>query len=94
MLSLYLATRHLIELQAALQVSGLPTRYERAGTDGIDWPRLRVRHPLSEKPLEAIRVTPWLEWTQDHALICPATDVSRAAELIAEHLSDRDRPPK
>lgn len=88
-LSLYLATRHLAELQAALQVGGLPARYERPGAGGIAWPRLHVRHPLRESPGAAIRVTPWLEWAHDRALICPAADLSHAAALFTEQLPDR-----
>src|SRR5262249_46280047 len=79
-LSLYLASRHLMELQAILQLSGLPTWYERPGARGIERPRLHVSQS------EAICVTPWFEWQQDRRGICPAADLPRATDLIAEYL--------
>lgn len=88
-LSLYLGTRYMTRLQAALQHVGLPTRYARPGAHGIDRPCLYVHHPVHDVPLEAICVKPWFEWQRAGELICPAIDIPKAAQLIAEQLSFR-----
>jgi hypothetical protein len=46
-LSLYLSTRLLQELQLALQLLGIPARYDRPGITGIGIPRLVV-NPAEE----------------------------------------------
>jgi hypothetical protein len=98
-LSLYVATRLLGELQVALQLIGLATRYERPGAQGVEQPRLYVSHPAGESAEEAVRVTAqpaggpdcerWFEWERESERICPTSDLPGATRLIAEHMSFR-----
>ncbi|HEX6468747.1 MAG TPA: hypothetical protein VF069_06580 [Streptosporangiaceae bacterium] len=98
-LSLYVATRLLGELQSALHLIGLATRYERPGAHGVEQPRLYVLRPTGEGPEEAVRVTTrtthvphsesWFEWERENERICRTSDLPTATRLIAERLSFR-----
>jgi hypothetical protein len=100
-LSLYISTRFLQELELALQLIGIPARYERPGSGGIIPPRLNVEHPQGcvEKAicaypwlLESAETEWWFEWFGSRGdireRICPATDMPRAARTIAERLRE------
>jgi hypothetical protein len=80
-LTLYLSTRYLQELEVALQLAGVRTRYERPGVDGIELPRLVVEHPAFGWMNEVICALPlllegpnpqwWFEWRSFVSCRCP-----------------------
>ena len=101
-LALYFSTRYLQELQLALRLVGVLARYERPGIDTIMLPRLVVEHPERGELDEVICATRsrrrdgpnaawWFEWRlfRDgrRERICTATDMSKAARIVAEQLS-------
>jgi hypothetical protein len=102
-LPLYISSRYLKELDLALQLIGMPTRYERPGSGGIVLPRLYVEHPARRCPDKAICALPWLlesakpewwfEWFGSREdirdRICAATDLPYAARIITERLGGK-----
>jgi hypothetical protein len=58
-LVLYFSARYVQELEVALRLAGIHTRYERPGVDGIELPRLVVAHPAFGWMDEVICAVPW-----------------------------------
>jgi hypothetical protein len=101
-LTLYLSTRYLQELELALRLAGIRTRYERPGIEGFDLPRLVVEHPAFGWMNEVICAMPmllegpnpewWFEWHKPwkdtRERICLAVDMTSAARLVAQELRE------
>jgi hypothetical protein len=101
-LALYLSARYLQELEIALRLTGIRTRYERPGIEGFDLPRLCVEHPELGWMDEVICALPWhlngpnpewwfewyKPWEEARARICAAKDMAKAAAVILVQLHE------
>lgn len=101
-LSLYLSGRYLQELEIALRLAGIRTRYERPGIRGIALPRLCVKHPDNGWMIELICAVPvrlddaqfewWFEWCSFVPSGCPlCAETQRRRICVAKDMTQAAR---